>query len=111
MALGSIVFLAMALLAHAGCASRGEPRKTRFEREFERYLSLPHQKAMVIAGSPDGRWVYGYGYSFLSKGMAQDTAMEQCNVRKRSLGPGAECVIYAIGNEIVWESPSETTSD
>jgi hypothetical protein len=85
------------------CAS-STPRKSRFEREFERYLSLPNQKAMAIAGDPNLRWVCGYGYASASKGLAQDAALEQCNTRKRSLGPDASCVIYAIGNDVVWKT-------
>jgi len=94
-----VLFTATALLA--GCA--GGPQKTRFEREFQRYLSLPNQKAMAVAGDPDGRWVYGSGYAFMSSGMALDQAMEVCNTRKRSIGPDAVCRAYAIGSRIVWE--------
>lgn len=88
----------------AACASPGEKR-SRFEREFQRYLSLPNQKVMAIAGDPDGRWVYGYGYAHRSSGQAEVAAIEQCNLRRRSVGPEAECVVYAIGSRVVWEGP------
>jgi hypothetical protein len=66
---------------------------------------------MAVAGDPAGRWVYGYGYASAASGMAQDRAMEQCNIRKRSLGPDAQCRIYATGSRVVWESESKESGD
>lgn len=100
-AIGLVALLLFVIVL--SCTS-STPRKSRFEREFERYLSLPHQRAMAIAGDPNGHWAFGYGYASASKGLAQDAALEQCNTRKRSLGPDATCVIYAIGNDVVWKA-------
>ncbi len=93
--------VALALPFALGCASG--PEKSRFEREYQRYLSLPHQRVMAVAGDPEGRWVYGTAYSHRSTGEAATRAMEQCNVRKRTIGPDAVCRFYAIGNRVVWE--------
>ena len=101
---GLLVLIAVLI---GGCA--GGPPKSRFEREYQRYLSLPNQKAMAVAGDPNGRWVYGYGYGARSSGMAEVSEMEQCNVRRREIGPDAECRIYAKGSRVVWES--ETTAE
>lgn len=101
----SVPFVAiLSTLALVACTSSG-PKKNRFEREFQRYLSMPNQKAMAIAGDPNGRWVYGYGYAAGSSGHAEVTAMEACNRRRNSLGPDAECSVYAIGSKVVWKSP------
>lgn len=88
----------------AACASSSPP-KSRFEREFQRYLSLPNQKVMAIAGDPEGRWVYGYGYAFMSSGQAEVAAIEQCRTRRRQVGPDTECVVYAVGGRVVWQRP------
>lgn len=100
---GGLTGLVLAVSAFA-CTSRW-PRPSRLEREFQRYLSLPNQKVFVIAGDPDGEWVGSYGYAARSQLEAQDLAMEQCNVRKKTLSSPSECVVYAIGREIVWKRP------
>jgi hypothetical protein len=99
----------------AGCSSP-TPHPSRFEREFQQYLSLPPHKVFVIAGDPEDRFVYGYGYKARSDDEAKDTGMEQCNIRKQSLSTRSECVVYAIGNEVVWQgfpegAPKRTTTD
>jgi hypothetical protein len=95
--------LFLSLLSLAGCAggSSVEPQKSRFEREFERYLSLPHQKAIALAGDIHGEWTYGYGCAFRSKGPAIDMAFEECHRRMRTLERPSQCRLYAVGNEIV----------
>lgn len=98
---GSIVLAAFA--GGAGCASG--PPKSEFERHFERYRSQPHQRAMAIAGQPDGTWTYGYGYAFKSTGLAIDKAFEGCNRRRKNRSVPSECRLYAVGNEIVDGNP------
>jgi hypothetical protein len=99
----------------ADCSSPA-PHPSRFEREFQQYVSLPPHKVFVIAGDPEGEFVYGYGYKFLSVIQAQDRAMEQCNIRKRTLRAPTECVVYAVDNEVVWQgfptgAPKPSTAD
>lgn len=91
--------------AALACAPAGPPGESRFQREFQRYLSLPNQKVFVIAGDPEGAWVHGYAYKARSQIEAQDLAMEQCNVRKKELAVPAECVVYAIGRDVIWRRP------
>ena len=100
--ISSILLLGML----AGCSS-ATPHPTPFAREFETYLSLPPVKVFVIAGDPEGKFVLGYGYHCLSEIEAQWRAMEQCNVRKKELSTPAECVVYANGNEVVWQGHPE----
>ena len=88
---GIVFGLVVAWASGAGCStSGGGPERSPFEREFQRYLSLPHQKAFAVAGDPEGRFVFGYGYGWKAPGLARDDALEQCNVRRRSLGEAAE---------------------
>ncbi len=97
---------ALAVVAVAlACAPAGPPGESRFQREFQRYLSLPNQKVFVIAGDPEGAWVHGYAYKERSQIEAQDSAMEQCNVRRKELSVPSECVVYAIGRDVVWRRP------
>jgi hypothetical protein len=100
----SIAIALAALAASAGCSAAG-PRKSEFERHFERYLSQPYQKAMAIAGDLTAEWTYGYGYGFKSTGLAIDKAFEECNRRKRDLNVLFDCRLYAVGNQIVEGNP------
>jgi hypothetical protein len=104
----SLVFsisLALAVLAGSAGCSTAAPRKSEFDRHFERYLSQPHQKAMAIAGDFNGEWTYGYGYAFRSTGLAIDKAFEECNRRRHDLNVPSECRLYAVGNQIVEGNP------
>jgi hypothetical protein len=100
----SISLAVAALAASAGCGASG-PRKSEFERHFERYLSQPHQKAMAIAGDLNAEWTYGYGYSFKSTGLAIDKAFEECNRRRHDLNVLSDCRLYAVGNEVIEGNP------
>lgn len=104
-----LAFTLIALVAWAAIAGSctNGPRPSRFELAYQRYLSLPHQRAFVIAGDPEGIWVGGYGYGYRSALKAQDRAMELCNVRKHRVGEDAKCVVYALGNKVVWKKPYE----
>ncbi len=97
-----LVLLAISLCS--GCAAGGGGlAPSRFQREFQRYLSLPHQKAFAVAGDREDNYVFGYSYGWRGPELARDDALEQCNIRRRSLGEEAECRIYAVGNEILWQ--------
>jgi hypothetical protein len=73
------------LLIILSCAS-SSPRKSEFEREFERYLSLPHQKVMAIAGDPKGRWVYGYGYAAPPRASQKTPPLSSATFESEALG-------------------------
>jgi len=99
---GLCLLAVLAGLVAVGCGTVGKtPPRSEFEREFQRYLSLPHQKAFAVAGSEEARFVFGYGYAWSAPGLAKDAALEQCNVRRRSLGEDAQCRIYAVGNQVL----------
>jgi hypothetical protein len=99
------IFLASAVLSTSAACSTAGPRKSEFERHFERYLSQSHQKAMAIAGDLDGEWTYGYGYRWRSTVLAIDKAFEECNRRRHDMDVVSECRLYAVGNEIIEGNP------
>lgn len=97
-----LAFAAVAGLVALGCTGPGTPpERSRLERELARYRSLPRQKAFAVASGEDGRFAYGYGYGFTGMPMARDRAIEQCNVRRASLGIEGECHLFAVGDRVV----------
>ena len=66
---------------------------------------MAHQMAMALAGDLRSEWTYGYGYGFVSKGMAIDRAFEECNRRRHDLHVVSECRLYAVGNDVIEGDP------
>lgn len=96
--------LAVILAGTAGCAL-GPPKPT-FQRRFDRYRSLPGSKAMAVAGDLHGQFASGFGYGWLSTGLAIDKAFEECNVWRRSLRVASKCRLYAVDDQVVEGNPT-----
>ncbi|MDJ0851102.1 MAG: hypothetical protein QNK04_22245 [Myxococcota bacterium] len=90
----------------AGCASRGSAPHAQLGPIWKEYQSLPPSRALAIAGDPRrGRWVTGASGGHASPSEAEVGAMAQCGQRRLARRMRAPCVLYAIGDEIVWAAP------
>jgi hypothetical protein len=67
------------------------------------YLALPAQRAIAIAGNPRrDRWVVGASSGLETRAQAESEALFECQRRRGLRRIQAECVLYAVGDEIVW---------
>ncbi len=70
------------------------------------YLALPGERALAIAGDPRrNRWVTGSSGGQDTHVQAEADALIQCRTQRRRRRLQAPCVLYAVGNEIVWRGP------
>ena len=67
------------------------------------FLALPAERAMAIAGDPRrDRWVAGLSGGHATSSQAEAEALVECRKRRGRRRMQAECVLYAVGDEIVW---------
>jgi hypothetical protein len=61
---------------------------------------------MAIAGDPRrDRWVVGASGGHASPSEAAADALLRCRLRREARRIQDACVLYAVGDEIVWTSP------
>ncbi len=95
----------LSAFAVAACASKVEPtRDARFARLWIRYTGLPNERALVIAGDPEQRWVGSAVGGHASRAAAESAAFAECDERRIARRLQAGCRLYAVGDEIVWRS-------
>lgn len=92
----------LATLVACASAPRPEPH-VGLERVWGQFLQMPKQRALAIAGDPDGVWVGGLVGGHPSQIEVEREALEQCNRRRIAKGLSEECRLYAVGHRIVWE--------
>jgi hypothetical protein len=86
-----------------GCASDGSGPHPNLARAWRSYQELPAQRALAIAGDPRGnRWVTGASGGHDSLAGSEEAAVSVCRTRRAARRMRAACVIYAVGDEIVW---------
>ena len=85
------------------CASGGTSPHPNLSPVWRDYLALPGERALAIAGDPGrGRWVSGISAGHPSRDLAVAGALAQCRERRRLRRMQAACVLYAVGDGIVW---------
>lgn len=96
----AVALTAVMVLACASDGALPHPDLVRVWREF---LALPAQRALAIAGDP-GRdhWVAAYSGGHATRDAAEAEALSECQTRRGINRMQAECVLYAVGDEIVW---------
>ena len=88
------------------CASDGSAPHPKLTRVWRAYQQLPAERAMAIAGDPrSNRWVTGASGGHESPAKAEEAALLGCRSRRAARRMRAACVIYAVGDEIVWAGP------
>jgi hypothetical protein len=86
-----------------GCASDGPKAPPTLAPIWQEFLELPEERALAIAGDPrHGPWVAGASGGHAIREEAEAEALTRCRMKRRLRRMQAECVIYAVGDEIVW---------
>jgi hypothetical protein len=96
----SIAWPAALLLA---CVSDGPSPHPDLAVAWRDYRALPARRALAIAGDPTrDNWVTGASGGHPTSEEAEEEAIAQCRVRRAARRIQAACVLYAVGDEIVW---------
>jgi hypothetical protein len=69
---------------------------------WKTFLSLPQQRALALAGDPDGAWVAGAGSGESSQAAAENTALAVCAAKRAARRMQSPCLLYATDDKIVW---------
>jgi hypothetical protein len=70
------------------------------------YLEMPAERALAIAGDPRrDRWVAGSSGGHETRERAEAEALLQCRIRRGRRRMQEPCVLYAVGDEILWRGP------
>ncbi|MCX7066127.1 MAG: hypothetical protein NTW85_00260 [Methylococcales bacterium] len=77
-----------------------------FTRFFEEYSAKTDKKALALAHDHNKKEAWGYGFGYSSQAQANDRALLECRNRLAEYRVNADCKLYAIGNDVVWESGS-----
>ncbi|MBW2290088.1 MAG: hypothetical protein JRG80_05805 [Deltaproteobacteria bacterium] len=97
-----IVIAATAVLLMA-CATQEASPQPDLGPVWRDYLALPAERALAIAGDPRrDRWVTGASGGHATPDRATAEALLQCRIRRGMRRIQADCVPYAVGDEIVW---------
>ena len=97
---------ALALLFSLAVACISNPSREQPHRGIERlwsdFIALPQQRALALAGDPDGIWVAGAGSGEPSQAAAEKTALAACAAKRDARRMQSPCLLYATGEKIVW---------
>jgi hypothetical protein len=105
-AFGPLVGVAGAALLMLACASDGASPHPDLAEVWRDYRALPAQRALAIAGDPRrDRWVTAASAGHATRDRAEAEALSECRVRRGMRRMQAACVLYAVGDEIVWPGP------
>ena len=70
------------------------------------YKALPEHRALAIAGDyRRDRWVAGASGRHASSQDAKTEALRECEKRRVERRFRAACLLYAVGDEVVWTGP------
>ncbi len=102
-----LVLLALALgaVAALACADgrAGGPHRG-IEQLWRDFTALPRERALAIAGDPDGLWVAGAAGGEPSQEAAEARALEVCAGKRATRRLQMPCRLYSTGEEIVWRA-------
>jgi hypothetical protein len=86
----------------SACASPSPPHHE-LAPIWRDYRALPAERALAIAGElRQDRWVAGASGGHASRGEAEAQALEECRKRRAQRRMQAPCLLYAVGDEVVW---------
>jgi len=103
-ALGRHIAVAVAALLLLSCASDGATPPPDLAKVWRDFLALPAERALAIAGDPRrDRWVTAASAGHATREQAEAEALSECRNRRGMRRMQAACVLYAVGDEIVWQ--------
>ncbi len=87
-----------------GCASPSSPSHPKLRAIWHDYRALPEHRALSIAGDLSrSRWVAGATGGHASPADAEAASLRECRRRRAQERMQDACVLYAIGDEVVWD--------
>lgn len=100
---GAVLLVMLASLASIACTEGQAHRPHQgLERIFREFTSLPEERALAIAGNPNGLWVAGAAGGEATRRAAEQRALAACASKRAAHRLQVPCVLYASGEEIVW---------
>jgi len=92
----------LCVLLLSACAS-SSPAHRELAPIWRDYRALPAERALAIAGElRHDQWVAGASGGHASRDDAEAAALAECSRRRAQRRMQAPCVLYAIGDEVVW---------
>jgi hypothetical protein len=105
-ALGRQIAVAGTAVLLLACASDGASPHPDLAGAWRDFLALPAERALAIAGDPRrDRWVTGASGGHATRARAEAAALIECRRLRGIQRIQAACVLYAVGDEIVWRGP------
>jgi hypothetical protein len=105
-ALGRRIAIGGTAVLLLACASDGASPPPDLAAVWRDFLALPAERALAIAGDPRrDRWVTAASAGHASRAEAEAGALAQCRMQRGMRRLQAACVLYAVGDEIVWRGP------
>ena len=103
-AIGGRLAVAWTMAVLLACASAGPSPHPNLVPAWRDYVALPAERALAIAGDPRrGPWVTGASAGHPTREQAEAEALSECRIRRGMRRMQAACVLYAVGDEIVWQ--------
>jgi hypothetical protein len=91
---------AVVLLA---CARSPSPPHRELAPIWRDYRALPAERALAVAGElRNDSWVAGASGGHALRGEAEAEALRECRKRRLQRRMQAPCLVYAVGDEVVW---------
>jgi len=99
-----VAAVVVASLLALGCAfspPRDRPHRG-IEALWRDFVALPRERALALAGDPDGLWVAGASGGERSEAAAEESALAVCADKRAARRMQDPCRLYATGEKIVW---------
>jgi hypothetical protein len=98
--------LVLAIAASTACVA-SPPRQPHrgIEGLWRQFVALPRERALALAGDPDGVWVAGAAGGAATRKEAEQLALEQCHKKRLARRLQVPCLLYATGEKLVWPYP------
>jgi hypothetical protein len=73
---------------------------------FQEYSTKAEKKAIALAQDSHRRAAWGYSFNYATQTQANERALLECRNYLAKYRVETDCKLYAIGNQVVWESGS-----
>ena len=85
----------------SACAERQQLPYPDLRGLWVRFLELPDERALAIAGDGRVRWIGEISGGHPSRAEAEQSALAACNEKRLRRRMRAACRVYAVGDEVV----------